>query len=460
MASKVSRATLIAGLAVGACGLVAVPAQAANNYVTQPVVTGVSSLTPSSATVTGAIDTGGDPASSFTAATTSPFTVGGLSITASGLVNGIPLDQGFYSTVLFEADPLSDYVASGDQPGAETVNASTVEVPTATGLTSVSAKIGAYPASSATTNQPLTPNTKYVYWIVQQAGESQAATTINEYSGSDLAAWTAGTGSMTANGFASSSSVTNTGSGANDVNAWLKGTGKFAGDPGDPNNAPGQLTNPDWQCVLNSAIATNTNSTWLAELAANKVPLAAGSSSVNGTATPWGINAIGAGGSVTATGSQQPAEQGPCVAFFGGNSTNFYTSVVGHFTTPKLGSIAFGPKASVARGKAAISIANKSALTAAGQLVLTAKSGKKTITVLSGKISVPASVSETVNMKLSGSGAAALAAHGSLSTQVKFTATTDQPGTGKTIVLSGGKGAVTGHAKTHAKSKSKSKKKK
>jgi len=434
-----------------------VPAQAANNYVTQPVVTGVSTLTPSSAVVTGAIDTGGDPASSFTAGTTSPFSVGGLSITASGLINGIPLGEGFYSTALFEADPLSDYVASGNQPGAETVDAGTVEVPTATGLTSVTAKLGAYPASSATTNQPLTPGTKYVYWLVQQAGESDQATTVNEYSSADLAAFTAGTGSVTANGFASSSKITATGSSANDANAWLTGTGKFAGDAGDPNNAPGQLTNPDWQCVLNSAIAANSNATWLAELAANKVPVAAGTSSLNKTATPYGVSAIGAGGSITATTGQQPAEQGPCVAFFGGNSTNFYTSPVGQFTTPKAGSVAFGSKATVSGGKAAISVANKSTLKAAGQLVLMAKKGGKSITVLSGKISVAAGASEMVNLKLSSAGTSALKSGKSLSTQVKFTATTDQTAAGKTIVLSAG-GKTTGkssHAKGHAKKKKK-----
>lgn len=451
MPSKFSGVALIAGLAVGACGLVAVPAQAANNYVTQPVVTGISSLTPSSATVTGAVDTGGDPASSFTAASTSPFTIGGLSVTSSGFVNGIPTGEGFYSTVLFEADPLSDYVASGDQPGAETVNASTVEVPTAAGLTAVTAKIGAYPASSATgTNHPLKPGTKYVYWIVQQAGESDQATTVNEYSADDLANWVAGTNSLTANGFASATAE----NAENDEAAWLAGSGNFAGDPGDPNNVPGQMTNPDWQCVLNSTIAQNTNSTWLAELATNKVPLAAGTSSVNNTATPWGISSVGAGGSITPTSAQQPAEQGPCVAFYGGNSTNFYTSPVGHFTTPKDGSIAFGAKATVSGGKAAISVANKSALKAAGQLVLTAKKGAKSVTILSGKISVSADVTEKVNLKLSASGQAALRGKGSLSTRVQFTATTDQPASGKTVVLTTGSSAgKTSHRKSKKKKK-------
>jgi len=433
LASKLSRATLIAGLAVGACGLVAVPAEAANNYVTQPVVTGANSVTPSSAVLTGAIDTGGDPASSFTAATTSPFAIGGLNVTTSGLVNGIPIGQGFYSTVLFEADPVSDYVASGNQPGAETVVADTIEVPTATGLTSVSAKIGAYPKSKAGNNQPLKPGTKYVYFIVQQAGENDQATTVNEFSVGDLANWVAGTGSLTANGFASSATAE---SSKNDEAAWLAGTGNFAGDPGDPNNAPGQMLNPDWQCVLNATIAQNTNSTWLAELAANKVPLAAGTSTVNGTAVPYGISAIGAGGAITATTAQQPAEQGPCVAFYGGNSTNFYTSLVGHFTTPKLGSVAFGAKATVSHGKAAVKVANKSALKAAGHLVLTAKKGGKAVTVASGKISVPAGATEMVNLKLSGGAESALKGQKSLSTKVHFTSTTDQPGSGKTIQLS------------------------
>jgi hypothetical protein len=432
LGSKISRATLIAGLAVGACGLVAVPAQAANNYVSTPVVTGANSVTPSSAVLSGAIDTGGDPASSFTASATAPFAIGGLNVTTSGLVNGIPIGEGFYSTVLFEADPMSDYTASGNQPGAKTVTAAAVEVQTAAGLSPVSAKIGAYPAASATVNSPLKPNTKYAYWLVQQAGESDQATTVNEYSADDLAAWVAGTGNLTANGFASATAL----SSKNNYQAWISGTGNFAGDPGDPNNVPGQMVNPDFQCVLNSTIAQNTNSTWLAELAANKVPLAAGSTTVNGTATPWGISSVGPGGAITATTAQQPAKQGPCVAFFGGNSTNFYTSPVGKFTTAKLGSVAFGSNAPVSGGKAAISVNNKSTLKAAGQLVLTAKKSGKPITVLSGKLSVPANVSTKVMMKLSSSGMSALKSAKSLSTQVKFTSTTDQPGSGKTIKLS------------------------
>ncbi len=65
MTSKFSRAALIAGLAIGASGLVAVPAEAANGistanyYVNGPAVSGASNITPESAVVSGAIDTGG-----------------------------------------------------------------------------------------------------------------------------------------------------------------------------------------------------------------------------------------------------------------------------------------------------------------------------------------------------------------------------------------------------------------
>ncbi len=98
--------------------------------------------------LSGAIDTGGDPGVTFTASPAAPYSFGGLTITSSAILNGIPVGLGFYSTALFEADPLSDYVASGNQPGAETVTAQTVEVPTSTGLSSVNAEIGAYPAAS------------------------------------------------------------------------------------------------------------------------------------------------------------------------------------------------------------------------------------------------------------------------------------------------------------------------
>ena len=128
---------------------------------------------------------------------------GGLTITTAAILNGIPLGAGYYSTALFEADPLSDYTASGNQAGPETITAANVEVPTTTGLSAVSSEVGAYPAAASTGSSPLSPATQYVYWVVEQVGETDQATTVNEYSATDLANWIAGSGTITAEGFAS-----------------------------------------------------------------------------------------------------------------------------------------------------------------------------------------------------------------------------------------------------------------
>ena len=431
MSRLVPRLALIGTCAIGVSGLVAGPAFALNNYVTQPVVTGVSSLTPESAQLSGAIDTGGDPGVTFTASPAAPYSFGGLTITSSAILNGIPVGLGFYSTALFEADPLSDYVASGDQPGAETVLAQTVEVPTSTGLSSVNAEIGSYPAASGS-GTPLTPGTKYVYWIVQQAGETQQATTVNEYSASDLANWQAGSGTITANGFGSSSNVT----GSNDYAAWSAGTGSFAGDPNDPTKVPGSLINPDYACVLNTTIAANKNATWAAELAAGQVPVSAGTTTLNGTALPDGIASASVSGAFTATAKQEPAEQGPCVSFYGGNSTNFYVSASGSFTTPKLGKIVVAGKGTVAGKKATLTINDESVEKAAGTIVLTGKKGKKTVTVASGKFSVPAGATGTASLKLTSAGSSLLKKSKKLVTKITLTSTTDQPSPSKTVTLS------------------------
>ncbi len=432
MSRLVPRLTLIGTCAIGVSGLLAGPALAINNYVTQPVVTGVSSVTPESAMLSGAIDTGGDEGVNFTAAPNDPYTFGGITITAPAILNGIPVGQGFYSTALFEADPLSDYIASGNQPGVETVTAQTVEVPTSAGLSSVNAKIGAYPAASGLGSATLTPGTKYVYWIVQQAGESRDATTVNEYSPSDLAAWIAGTGKIAANGFGSSSTVTS----SNDYAAWAAGTGSFAGDPNDPTKVPASLINPDYACVLNTTIAANTNPVWASELAAAAVPLSAGSSSINGTALPDGIASASVSGSFTATAKQEPAEQGPCVAFYGGNSTNFYVSSTGSFTTPKLGKIVVAAKGTVAGRKATLTIKDESVESAAGTIVLSAKKGKKTVTAASGKFSVPAGATGTASLKLTSAGSSLLKKSKKLVTRITLTSTTDQPSSSKTVTLS------------------------
>ena len=426
MARKLPRAVLIAGLAVGASGLVAVPAEAATNYVTQPSVSGVSSLTPESAILGGVVDTGGDPGTAISAASSAnPFTFGGLSVTGSSILNGFPVNQGYYSTVVFEADPLKDYRANGNQPGSDVVTAAAVDVPIAAGLSAVSVRIGGTQASAqASGSSPLTPGTKYVYFIQQQTGVTAAATTVNEYSSSDLAAWYSGSGSLSANGWSGSTKET----GSNDYTAWSNGTGSYVTSSGmadakDSTLIPGQLVNPDWQCVPDSSptvseattgltmpavtsLASNTNATWQAELSAGKVPVAAGTTSIGGASLPYGVSSVGATGSFAATSGQQPAEQGSCLYYYGGNGSLYYYSPVGYFTTPKLGSIVVS-RATASGRKLALTIADRSGVNANGSLKLTV--GGRTIAF--GRFHVVAHGSRTAKFKLSAAGTRAAKQH-------------------------------------------------
>ncbi len=211
MASKVTRTCLIAVSAIGASGLVAVSAEAApptipTALVNQPQVAGVSSLTPESAVLNGVVDTGGNPQTSFTIPANTTLTWDNsfnLVTTAATkeYVDGLPSDgssmayptsstsevlnnsgENNYSTVLFEADPLSDYTANGDNFGPQTIDANEVNVSTYPGLSSVSVEIGGYPAATANPlSGPLKPGTKYVYGIIQQAGATDSGVTINTY---------------------------------------------------------------------------------------------------------------------------------------------------------------------------------------------------------------------------------------------------------------------------------------
>jgi hypothetical protein len=212
LTSKISRTALIAAVAVGASGLVAVPAASAADtqyFVNAPVVTGVSGLTPESVVLNGAVDTGGNPGISFSEpAGTNIGWPGGVSIinSTSGssaanetfFIGGIP-DNGSsnpvtigsksfsnsgadnYSNVEFEVDPVSDYVANGNTPGSATIFGASMEIPTQPGLTNVKTAIGAFGTTAqASSNQtPLTPGTKYYYWIVDQPGTTDNAEDVN-----------------------------------------------------------------------------------------------------------------------------------------------------------------------------------------------------------------------------------------------------------------------------------------
>lgn len=352
MTSKFSRAALIAGLAIGATGLVAVPAEAANGistanyYVNNPAIGGASNITPESADVSASIDTGGSPESLLPVPSTglSWSTIAGITIsgeqwndgTAPSVTNtaaksyapidGIPvtgansnvsvtitdpaigassgtpqpLSNGGadnYSDITFEYDAVSDYDATDNLPGPNTQQAQDIQVPTTGGLSAVKATIGAFgqSAQNNTGNSPLTPGTKYYYWIVQQAGGTDQASNIN------VSAWT---------------------------NAMSNGV----------------AANNSYKCYPNNAIAADPT-----------------------------LESYTAPGAVVNYGGQTlPADQGPCIYYFGNTGgALYYQSPNGEFTTPAIGKVLIGAKATTTATGAKLTIANASAYKASGTVELT-----------------------------------------------------------------------------------------
>ncbi len=439
MASKFSRAALIAGLAVGAGGLVAGPASAANGistanyYVNNPAVTGVSNITPESVTVSGAVDTGGNPESLLPVSSAGLVWSGlaGITITpenwndgqapsalttasAYAPIDGIPTNQSTsnvsvtitdaaisnggvsdpgigatsgkpqpisnagadnYSDVTFEYDPVSDYDAVDGQPGPNTQFAQDVQVPTAAGISSVTTALGAFgqAAQDSTGNTALTPGTKYYYWIIQQAGATDQASNI-------------------------------------DVAAWV---GNTSGTPAAP-------TNNSYKCYPNVAIAADPT------LAAYTAP---------GAQVNYGGTAIA-------------ADQGTCIYYYGNTGgQTYYQSGMGTFTTPKLGSVNIQASAKITKtGKglaakptaASLVLANASGFKASGSVKLTA-GGKLAGTA---KFSIQAHVKATVKIALTAAGKTALTKGQSLkvapvsqTATIASTSAFDQPFSGKSVKL-------------------------
>jgi hypothetical protein len=399
---KVSRAALAAGIAIGACGLVAVPAEAADTlyFVNAPAVTGAESLTPESATVTGAVDTGGAPGTSFSVAAGATLSwVGGQSILntatkaetmsidglpTSGSDSNVVINGGTPSTVSnagnddfsdveFEYDTLADYTANGDTPGDDTQYAEEVDVPTFSGLSSVSAPIGAFglTAQNNTGVTPLTPGTKYVYWIVDQAGATDDAETVNTF-----------------NPASSTASTT---------------------------------VNPTYSCYPTAYIAENT---YLKTL------------TTTGTVS----------GGITATGgpaqtAPQPEIQGPCVYFYGNLSgIDYYTSPTGEFATPAIGKLSVSSAAKVTattkKGKilsikkVTLPIVDKSAFKASGTIELTTSSGKQLAT---GKFGMQAGKTQDITLALTSAGKSAVESHAK--TKLTLTSDWDQPTATKSVRL-------------------------
>ncbi|HEX3804758.1 MAG TPA: hypothetical protein VHV75_18180 [Solirubrobacteraceae bacterium] len=399
MTRLVTRAALLAGIAIGASGLVALPAEAANGvatanyYVNNPAVGPASNLTPESALVTASIDTGGSPESLIPVSSAGLLWSGTADLTITGEqwndgtavalanssakayapIDGIPVsgstsdvsvtvtdakisndginDPGIgalsgvaqpisnagadnYSDVTFEYDPVSDFVASGDTPGAQTQFAQDVQVPTSAGVSSVKTTLGAFglSAQNNTGNTPLAANTKYYYWVVQQPGATDQATNVN------VAAWTA-------------------------------------------NATNGVEANNSYKCYPNVAIA----------------------------ADPTLESYVQPGATVNYGGQSLPASQGPCIYYYGNTGgALYYQSPNGEFTTPKLGSLTIGKTATVAGKKGTVAIADKSTYKASGTVQLTTKGGK---VLAKGKFGLQPNKSGKITLTLTKAGVTAANKH-------------------------------------------------
>lgn len=173
-------------------------------------MTGVTKITPESVTVSGFVDTGGGPGVPFTLAGGGTLSwgndvsiVNSTTSTEAMSIDGIPQNDSDsttmipggdpssvgnggaddYSEVSFQYDTLKDYTAAGDSPGPNTQYANVVDVPTVSGSAPASTTLGAFGVSAQnnTGNTPLNPNTKYVYWIADQAGATDAAQSVNVF---------------------------------------------------------------------------------------------------------------------------------------------------------------------------------------------------------------------------------------------------------------------------------------
>jgi hypothetical protein len=411
LTSKFSRAAMIAGIAIGAGGLVAVPAEAANGistanyYVNNPAIGNATSLTPESATVSASIDTGGSPESllpispvglfwgsigTITAGikwndgTTAQTSTGGYvpldGIPTSGSTSNVsvtitdpaigaksgapqPISNGAaddYSDVTFEYDPVADYTANGNLPGPETDQIQDIQVPTTLGTSDVSATLGAFgqAAQNSTGNTPLIPGTKYYFWIVQQAGGTDQASNIN-------------------------------------VSAWVN------------NQSNGVPANNSYKCYPNNAIASDPT------LASYVVP----------------------GATVNYGGQSLAADQGPCIYYYGDTGgALYYQSPNGMFSTPALGSLKIAKNAS----SGSLTITDSSAYKASGAVELTV--GKKLAGTAKFRLQPNGKGSFKIKLTSAGkkamnSGKAVKVAPVSSTGSVTSTSNWDQPFVGKSVKL-------------------------
>ncbi len=391
MKRKRSCMAVVAGLAIGASGLIAASAQASDTlyFVNSPLISGASGLTPESATVAGIVDTGGSPGGTYTLAagaslawtggltvantTSAPETFGTEGLPVSGSNSTVLISGGTpstvsnagaddYSDVEFEYDTLADYQAAGNAPGPNTQYAPELDIPTTGGLSTVSASIGAFGlvAQGNTGNSPLRPNTTYVYWLVDQPGATDNAESVNTF-----------------NPKAANASTS---------------------------------VNPSYACLPTAYIKAN---------------------SYLSTLTSTGK----VSGGITSTGAPQTASQsaiqGACVYFYGNVSgSDFYNSPTGQFTTPKIGKLSISSVAKVKGRVGKVAIADKSDYKASGTLQLTDDIGD---VLANGKFGLKPNGHGTVTLRLTKAGVKA--AEKNKKGELALTSNWDQPSVTKAIKL-------------------------
>jgi hypothetical protein len=431
LTSKFSRAAMVAGIAIGASGLVAVPAEAANGistanyYVNNPAVGPASTITPESAIVSASIDTGGNfesvlPVSS-NGLTWSP--IAGITITPESWndgtapsltvsktpsyapVDGIPVTGSNSNVSVTITDTaISNGGVNDPGIGSESGVPQVISNAAADNYSDVTFEYD--PVSDYVANGDLPgPATQTVpdVQVPTAAGLSTVQTTLGAFG--QAAQNNTGNTPLTPGTkyyywVVQQAGATDQASNI-DVAAWV---GNTSGTPAAP-------ANNSYKCYPNVAIAADPT------LAAYTAP----------------------GATVNYGGQTLPADQGPCIYYYGNTGgALYYQSPNGEFTTPAIGKVKIGAKATVSGSSASITVTDSSAYKAGGTIDLL--DGKK----LAGtaKFSLQPKGKGSFKIKLTAKGKKALASNAKLKVAaISQTATIasisswDQPFSGKSVKL-------------------------
>ncbi len=372
LTSKFSRAALIAGLAIGASGLVAVPAGAATNgvstanyYVNNPAIGAATNVMPESATVSASIDTGGSPESllpipgaGLTWSATADLAIAagekwndGTSTTDAATGNFVPIDgipvSGSTSNVsaTITDGAISNGGISDPGIGAQSGVAQPVSNAGADNYSDVTFEYDPVSDYDVADGQPgVQVNSAQDIQVPTAAGLSDVHTTIGAF----------GQAAQNATGNSPLKPGTKyyywiiqepgatTAASNIDVAAWTGNTSTSNGVTSPANNS--------YKCYPNAAIA----------------------------ADPTLKSYTNPGAVVNYGGTSLAADQGPCIYYYGNTGgALYYQSPNGTFTTPKLGAVKIVAKAAVKGKVVALGLVNASTYKAAGTIDLTL--GKKLV---------------------------------------------------------------------------------